>query len=92
MRRMETSVTDMSVETGHWPDERREFWWIYSDSKEEWGGLRIAAFSKVRGMGGPTDIFVIFGEVHGRFGIRIWDDASKREGWRKVEQIKVPMV
>jgi hypothetical protein len=77
--------------------EEKEFWWIYSEHKDEcrhaeWAGLRIAVFLMVQSFDGPVQFFSIFGEVGERIGIRIWDDVSKREGWRKVEQIKVPVI
>ena len=73
-------------------DMKREFWWIYSDQDEPWAGLRIAVFSDAASMDGPVDIFMIFGETQERTGIRDWRSVSEREGWRKVEQIKVPTI
>lgn len=69
-------------------EDFHEIWWIFSASKEEWGGLRIAHFRKtVNGV----MIVIINGEVDKRrVGLRIWDDIKDREGWKKIIQIIPP--
>lgn len=67
---------------------RKQFWWIFSPSKEEWGGIRFAAF--LHTMNGK-EICHITGEYdRDRIGIRLWDHISKTEGWIKVKQVMVP--
>lgn len=70
--------------------EEKEVWWIHSDHSDYWAGLRIAVFSKARN--DNTDLFIILGDLGPRCGVRIWDDVSRREGWRKIERITVPQV
>lgn len=65
-----------------------EVWWIHSKKY----GLRIAHFGSARGSDGAVEIFFILGDTINRTGVRIWDDVSKREGWRKIERIPVPKV
>lgn len=76
-------------------EPRGEVWWVYSQRPEAWAGLRIAHFGVVslddRKMNaiGVTPFFIL-GEVPHRGGIRVWENASKREGWVKVRRIDVP--
>lgn len=63
-----------------------EIWWIFSDQKEPWAGLRIAHYRKtVNG----EDIVFIAGETADRLGPRT-TDAMEREGWVKVKRIILP--
>lgn len=69
-------------------DDFHEIWWIFSPSEKEWGGLRIAHFSKAYP---NTLIAFIQGEIdRRRIGPRIWEDVAPREGWVKVAQIIRP--
>lgn len=68
-----------------------EVWWIYTKRKEPWAGLRIAHFGWTSDEP-PIEIFFILGDYEDRMGIRIWNEVSQREGWRKVAQIAVPMI
>jgi len=63
-----------------------EFWWIHSPEVESWAGLRIATFFDIDEM----PFFMIHNEPMDRMGPRDWAAISKREGWRKVEQIPLP--
>lgn len=66
-----------------------ELWWIASKSTEEWGGLRFASFT--RASNPPhVEVFVIWGELPGRTGPRIWEDVAPREGWVKIERVQIP--
>lgn len=77
-------------------EPRGEVWWVYSPRQEAWAGLRIAHFGVLKSLDGFVLVseaqtpFFILGEVPHRSGIRIWENASKREGWVKVRRIDVP--
>lgn len=69
--------------------EFHEIWWIYSDQREEWAGLRLAHFRKATNSGALLVIITSEIDRH-RNGVRIWDDVKDREGWRKVMQVPIP--
>lgn len=75
-------------------EPRGEVWWVYSPRTEPWAGLRIAHFGVRSGIhvAAKTEAtpFFILGEVPYRSGIRVWENAAKREGWVKVRRIDVP--
>lgn len=62
------------------------YWWIHSEKDEYWAGLRIAVFI----MSGDVELFSILNEPPDRQGLRVWEDVSQREGWRKLEKIEPP--
>lgn len=64
-----------------------EVWWIHSDRKASWAGLRIAHFRKASD---GTPVVIITGEPPDRNGIRIWHNIAAREGWVQVQQIPIP--
>jgi hypothetical protein len=37
-----------------------------------------------------VQLFTIWNESPDRTGVRVWDEVSEREGWRKVEQLHPP--
>jgi len=71
------------------PNEFHQIWWIFSESKQSWGGLRIAHFRKTTD---GTLIFFIAAEPPDRMGPRLWEEISNREGWVQVKQIMLPSV
>lgn len=85
-RTIETAVHE-AIDPPAPNEDLQEFWWIYSPSKEEWGGLRQAVFRKA--MNGPV-FFVIANELPHRNGPRDWEAISEHEGWRKIMRITVP--
>jgi hypothetical protein len=85
-RTIETAVDEAIVSPAS-NEDLQEFWWIFSPSEEEWGGLRLAAFRKAST--GPI-FFLIANELPQRTGLRDWESVSEREGWRKVMRVPMP--
>lgn len=63
-----------------------EFWWIYTEARETWAGLRLATFPESFG----EQIVLIHNEPPHRQGPRIWSHVQDAEGWFKVAQVPIP--